>query len=141
MRPDLGTILARHEAILHGVGFDPRADVTREVWREAAQDLRDEGVRFFDITAIDRGDQVEVVLVLIDGPCRQFSLRTHCPNDDLRVDSLAGVFPPAEWGEREVYDMFGVVFEGNPDMTRILQPESSTIFPLRRSFVLEERPW
>jgi NADH:ubiquinone oxidoreductase subunit C len=141
MRSDLTGILSLHGAAIHGLGFDPRAEVARESWRDCAADLQMAGVRFFDITAIDRGDTVELVLVLIDAPATQFELRTSCPNDDLRADTISDVFPPAEWGEREVYDMFGVVFEGNPDMTRILQPESSTIFPLRRSFILEERPW
>jgi NADH-quinone oxidoreductase subunit C len=141
MRSELAAILARHCAVLDETGFDPRADVERASWRACAADLHAAGARFFDITAIDRGEAVELVLVLVDGRAGQFSLRTSCPNEDLRADSLSGVFPPAEWGERECFDLFGVVFDGNPDMTRILQPESSTIFPLRRSFVLEERPW
>ena len=141
MRSELAAILARHSAVLDETGFDPRADVARESWRDCAADLHAAGARFFDITAIDRGEAVELVLVLIDPLAGQFSLRTSCPNEYLRAHSLSGVFPPAEWGEREVYDLFGVVSDGNPDMTRILQPESSTIFPLRRSFVLEERSW
>ncbi|HEY5112862.1 MAG TPA: NADH-quinone oxidoreductase subunit C [Coriobacteriia bacterium] len=141
MRPELTEILARHGVTFHGLGFDPRADVARADWRACAAELRAAGARFFDITAIDRGEAVEMILVLVDPPAMQFEIRTSCPNEDLRADSLSGVFPPAEWGEREVFDLFGVVFDGNPDMTRILQPESSTIFPLRRSFILEERPW
>lgn len=141
MRTELAAILARHAAVVDETGFDPRADVSREAWHSCAADLHAAGARFFDITAIDRGDALEVVLVLVDSPAEQFTLRTSCPNEDLRVDTLAGVFPPAQWGERECYDLFGVEFTGNPDLTRILQPESSTIFPLRRSFVLEERSW
>jgi NADH-quinone oxidoreductase subunit C len=141
MRPELTAILARHSAVLDETGFDPRADVERAHWRACAADLHAAGARFFDITAIDRGEAVELVLVLIDSSGTQFSLRTSCPNGDLHADSLSAVFPPAGWGERECFDLFGVVFDGNPDMTRILQPESSTIFPLRRSFILEERPW
>jgi NADH:ubiquinone oxidoreductase subunit C len=141
MTPEIRSVLARHGAALDETGFDPRADVAREEWRECAADLHAAGARFFDITAIDRGEAVELVLVLVDTPSTQFSLRTSCPNDDLRADSLSGVFPPANMGEREVYDLFGVIFTGHPDLTRILQPDDATIFPLRRSFVLEERPW
>lgn len=141
MRSELAAILARHGAVLDEGGFDPRADVDRSEWRAAAAELHTAGARFFDITAIDRGEAVELVLVLIDGPAAQFSVRTSCPDVDLRADSLAAVFPPAEWGEREVFDLFGVVFDGNPDMTRILQPDDATIHPLRRTFELEERPW
>ncbi len=141
MTPEVRAVLARHGAVLDESGFDPRADVARDAWRACAADLHATGARFFDITAIDRGEAVELVLVLVDTPSTQFTLRTSCPNESLRAESLAGVFPPAEWGEREVFDLFGVVFEGNPDMTRILQPDSSTIHPLRRSFELEERTW
>jgi NADH-quinone oxidoreductase subunit C len=141
MRSELTAILERHSAVMVETGFDPRADVERAVWRACAAELHAAGVRYFDITAIDRGEALELVLTLVDPPAGQFSLRTSCPNEDLHADSLASVFPPAEWGERECFDLFGLVFDGNPDMTRILQPESSTIFPLRRSFELEEREW
>ena len=141
MRAELRGSLAAAGIVLDGSGADVRAHVSREGWREAACALHSAGARFFDLTAIDRDGSVELVLTLIDGTADQLSLRTSCPNDDLTADSLADVFPPAEWAEREVYDLFGVEFAGNPDMTRILQPDSATIFPLRRSFLLEERPW
>ena len=79
--------------------------------------------------------------MLAEGPATLFTLRTSCPNDDLRADTLSRVFPPANMGEREVYDLFGIEFTGHPDLTRIRQPDDATIHPLRRSFVLEERPW
>jgi NADH:ubiquinone oxidoreductase subunit C len=139
--PEIRAVFARHGAVLDETGFDPRADVSRDRWSACAADLHEAGARFFDITAIDRGEALEIVLVLVDTPATQFTLRTSCPNDDLRVDTLSGVFPPANMGEREVYDLFGVVFDGHPDLTRILQPDSATIFPLRRSFELEEHPW
>ena len=141
MIPAIRAALARHDATIDETGCDPSAFVAREKWRSCAADLHAAGGRFFDITAIDRGESVEVILYLCDTPATHFSVRALCPNDDLRLDSLASVFPPAEWGEREVYDLFGVIFEGNPDLSRILQPDDATTFPLRRSFELEERPW
>jgi NADH:ubiquinone oxidoreductase subunit C len=141
MTPGIRAALAAHAATIDETGCDPRAFVERDQWLACASDLHAAGGRFFDLTAIDRGEAVEVILYLVDTPATHFSLRVHVPNEDLRLDSLSGVFPPAEWGEREVFDLFGVVFTGNPDMTRILQPDSSTIFPLRRSYELEERPW
>jgi NADH-quinone oxidoreductase subunit C len=141
MTPEIRAALAGHAATIDETGCDPRAFVERADWRACAAELHDAGGRFFDITAIDRGEAVEVILYLVDTPATHFSVRVSVPNEDLRLDSLSGVFPPAEWGEREVFDLFGVVFDGNPDMTRILQPDSATIFPLRRSFELEERPW
>jgi NADH-quinone oxidoreductase subunit C len=139
--PGIREALARHAATVDESGFDPRADVAREEWRACAADLHEAGARFFDITAIDRGEALELVLVLVDTPSTQLTLRCSCPNDDLRVDTLSGLFPPAGMGEREVYDLFGVEFTGHPDMTRILQPDDATIHPLRRTFQLEERPW
>jgi NADH-quinone oxidoreductase subunit C len=139
--PEIRAALARHGATVDETGFDPRADVAREDWRACATDLHAAGARFFDITAIDRGEALELILVLVDSPSTQFTLRTSCSNADLKVDSLAGLFSPANMGEREVFDLFGLVFAGHPDMTRILQPDEATIHPLRRSFVLEERPW
>ena len=141
MRNEILSALSAAGAALDDAASDVRAIAPREGWRAAAAGVHAAGARFFDLTAIDRGDAVELVLVLVDGVSGQFSLRTSCPDGDLGADSLSSVFPPAEWAEREVFDMFGVVFAGNPDMTRILQPEDSTIFPLRKSFLLEERAW
>ena len=53
---------------------------------------------------------------------------------DNAAPSLTGVYKAADWLEREVHDMFGVRFEGHPGLKRLLLPESSTIFPLLKSF-------
>ena len=141
MTPEIRAVLARHDAVIDDSGFDPRADVSRSAWHACAADLHAAGARFFDITAIDRGEALELILVLVDTPSTQFTLRTSCPNEDLRADTLSDIFSPANMGEREVYDLFGIVFDGHPDLTRILQPDDATIHPLRRSFELAERPW
>jgi NADH-quinone oxidoreductase subunit C len=57
-----------------------------------------------------------------------------------RIDSVVGLFPGAEHPEREVYDMFGVVFEGHPDLRRILMPEDYEGFPQRRDFPVGGEP-
>jgi NADH:ubiquinone oxidoreductase subunit C len=141
MRTDILAVLDRHGAVLDETGPDPRADVARDTWRAVHEELSAAGLEFSDITALDRGDSVEVVCWLLLSPAEQLSVRTSCPNEDLHAPTLSGVHPPAEWGEREVYDLFGVVFDGHPDMTRILQPDDATIFPLRRSFELTVAPW
>jgi len=51
-----------------------------------------------------------------------------------RIASVVGLFPGADFPEREVYDMFGVVFDGHPDLRRILMPEDYQGFPQRRDF-------
>jgi NADH:ubiquinone oxidoreductase subunit C len=52
----------------------------------------------------------------------------------LRVPSLTPCWPAADWLEREVYDMFGIEFEGHPNMIRILTPDGFDKFPLRKDF-------
>ena len=52
------------------------------------------------------------------------------------VPTLSGLWKSAEWNERETYDMFGVVFEGHPDLRRILMPDDYTDFPLRKELPL-----
>ena len=57
----------------------------------------------------------------------------------LKLDSVYPVWPGADWMEREVYDMFGIKFEGHPDLRRILMPEEFTAFPLRKDYPLKGR--
>ena len=54
----------------------------------------------------------------------------------LRVDSVTGVWPGAEWMEREIYDMFGIVFRGHPDLRRILTWNGFGSYPLRKDYPL-----
>ena len=54
----------------------------------------------------------------------------------LKVDSVCGVWPGAEWMEREVYDMFGVIFVGHPDLRRVLTWNGFGSYPLRKDYPL-----
>ncbi|HTL69680.1 MAG TPA: NADH-quinone oxidoreductase subunit C, partial [Candidatus Eisenbacteria bacterium] len=56
------------------------------------------------------------------------------PDESAAAPSLVGVYRAADWYEREAHEMFGIVFEGHPGLKRLLLPESSEIFPLRKSF-------
>ena len=60
-------------------------------------------------------------------------MKVHAAADE-RVPSVQGVWATANWEEREVYDMFGVIFEGHPDLRRILLPEEWQGYPLRKDY-------
>jgi NADH-quinone oxidoreductase subunit C len=64
----------------------------------------------------------------------QLRVRTFIDGDPPRIDSVYDVFPPANWDERETWDMFGVVFNNHPDLTRILMPDDWVGHPLRRDY-------
>ncbi|HVL91508.1 MAG TPA: NADH-quinone oxidoreductase subunit C [Actinomycetota bacterium] len=63
-------------------------------------------------------------------------LRAFVPDGDERIESVATVWPSANWMEREVYDFFGIVFEGHPDLRRILMPDDWDGYPQRKDYPL-----
>ena len=96
-----------------------------------------------DVTAVDHGGggPIEVVYQLWSIP-RRAALRIKCelPLDALEIDSATAIWEGANWLEREVYDLFGVVFRGHPDPRRILMPEGyAEGHPLRKDFPLRGR--
>lgn len=92
-----------------------------------------------DVTAVDwfrhRRQRFELVVNLLSMAHRQ-RLRVLVPleGDEPIVASLCPVWPGANFPEREVYDMFGIRFEGHPDLSRILMPDDWEGFPLRKDF-------
>jgi NADH-quinone oxidoreductase subunit C len=64
-----------------------------------------------------------------------FVLKVHVPRDQGRVPTCEGVWAVANWHEREVYDMFGIVFTGHSDLRRILLPDDWSGHPLRKDWV------
>ena len=70
----------------------------------------------------------------------RISVKARVHTDDPRIESVVDLFPTAEFPEREVYDMFGVVFDGHPDLRRILLPEDYEGFPQRRDFPVGGEP-
>jgi NADH-quinone oxidoreductase subunit C len=67
-------------------------------------------------------------------------VRTRVTVEDPNVPTVVDLFPTADFQEREVYDMFGVVFDGHPDPRRILMPEDYVGFPQRRDFPMGGEP-
>jgi NADH-quinone oxidoreductase subunit C len=90
-----------------------------------------------DLTAVDwpkREKRFDIVLNMYSFEKNErLRLKVHATADE-RVPSVQGVWATANWEEREVYDMFGVVFEGHPDLRRILLPEEWQGYPLRKDY-------
>ncbi len=63
-------------------------------------------------------------------------IKARLPEDDPAVDTVSGIWPTADWHEREVYDMMGIDFRGHPDLRRILMWEGYPYHPLRKEFPL-----
>ena len=101
-----------------------------------------------DVTAVDYlthpgrtvGDEVaaerfEVVVNLVSMADRaRARVRCQVPAGDPRLPTITDLYAGADTPEREVYDMFGIVFEGHPDLTRILMPEDWEGHPLRKDY-------
>ncbi len=93
---------------------------------------------FSDLCGVDylrRRPRFEIVVNLTSlQQRRRLRIRAGVPGDDPTAPSITGVYPGANFYEREAYDMFGIVFEGHPDLTRILMPDDWEGHPLRKDF-------
>lgn len=107
--------------------------------REIARYCRDDEKfdMLADLTAVDwpkREQRFDVVLNLYSFPKNErLRLKAHAGENEP-VPSVCEVWPAANWLERECYDMFGIVFEGHPDLKRILLPDEWQGFPLRKDY-------
>ncbi len=72
-----------------------------------------------------------------------FIIKVNITEKDFAVDSITGIFNSANWEEREAYDLFGIKFNGHPDLRRILLPEDWPGHPLRKDFKVDDevRNW
>jgi NADH-quinone oxidoreductase subunit C len=113
--------------------------VARERLPEIAKYTRDDEQFDFltDLTAVDwprREKRFDLVLNLYSfAKNERLRIKVHV-GDGEPAASVSGVWSTANWMEREVYDMFGIVFEGHPDLRRLLLPEEWQGFPLRKDY-------
>ena len=82
----------------------------------------------------------EVHYVLVNlGDAERLVVKCGADEPDPTLPTVVPLWPGADWMEREVFDMYGIVFAGHPDLRRILMPEEFTAFPLRKDYPLRGR--
>ena len=136
----------------HADHGDATAVISRDALREVLRTCRDEAdLRFdmlTDLTAVDYlkfpgredGPRFEVVYHLYSLPHNhRLRLKVRVDEDDALVPTATPLWPIANWLEREVWDMFGVSFEGHPDLRRLLMYEEFVGHPLRKDYPVNRR--
>jgi NADH-quinone oxidoreductase subunit C len=113
--------------------------------REVLVALRDRGYAFLSsVHGVDyypEEPRLGVHYELLDmSAVDRIRVKVRVPLEDPHVPSVVDLWPTANHQEREVYDMFGVVFDGHPDLRRILMPEDYEGFPQRRDFPVGGEP-
>jgi NADH-quinone oxidoreductase subunit C len=115
------------------------ADDILEVLTFLRDDVQCQFISFIDIAGADypqRARRFDVVYHLLS-PRQNLRVRVKVQADeDTPVPSATGVFPGADWFEREAYDLYGILFTGHPDLRRILTDYGFEGYPLRKDFPL-----
>ncbi|WP_456434318.1 NADH-quinone oxidoreductase subunit C [Thermosulfuriphilus sp.] len=138
------------EDILEFVEF--RGDLTIEISREKQFEIlkalkEDPAFGFdmlIDVIGLDNfpppegGLRFEVLYLLLSTKTNErLRVKVRVPEDDPRLRSVTSIWKAADWPERETYDMFGVVFEGHPNLKRLLMWDEFPAYPLRKDYALE----
>lgn len=116
-------------------------DVPREHLVDVARALRDDPITACDLYSVNAGvdlgnGELRSVTFIRGTETRVYvMLRTPCTELDPHMPSLVSVWEGANWAERETYDMFGMIFDGHPDLRRVFLEESFPGHPLRKSFM------
>lgn len=130
---------------------DARGEATLVIEREGAlgffRKLRSDPELDFDmlvdLTAVDylgRTPRFEVVYHFLSlSRNHRLRVKIRVPESDARVHSLVGIWKSANWMEREVWDFFGIRFDGHPDLRRILMYEEFKGHPLRKDYPFDKR--
>jgi NADH-quinone oxidoreductase subunit C len=119
--------------------------IARDAVAAVARILRDQADLGFtllaDLTAVDfwpREPRFELVYVLVSlTNRRRLRMKVRLQADDAHVATVTGVWPAANWLEREVWDLFGIVFDDHPDPRRLLMPEDWDGYPLRKDYPVQ----
>ena len=147
-RPELARLLGWNREAVEGVKFDRNElsiTVRRENIREACAILRDTPELRFnflsDLTAADYypiEPRFEIVYHLLSIPRKQrVRLKVKLAGGDAKIESVTSVWPTANYYEREIFDLFGVHFDGHPYLRRLLMPDDWQGHPLRKDYPVE----
>jgi NADH-quinone oxidoreductase subunit C len=137
----------------------PTLAVDREHLLDVGHVLRDDPLLQFallvDATAVDRlpaeprfemvyhfaslGEHFRTAGAPKAAPPKRLRLKVRLPDADPRVPTLTALWPTAGWPEREVFDLFGITFDGHGDLRRILMPDDWTGHPLRKDYPVQIR--
>jgi NADH-quinone oxidoreductase subunit C len=145
LRSAFGDAIRRHEVIWGETTVYVSVDRVRDIVTWLHGDDTQQYDYLVDVTAVEYRDAdvpLQVVWHLRSLPYRRFlRLKVELAKDaPLRVPSITSVYQSADWLEREVYDMFGIEFDGHPDLRRILMWEQyKEGHPLRKDFPLRGR--
>jgi NADH-quinone oxidoreductase subunit C len=119
--------------------------VKRERLLDLAQALRDTPTLRFELMSSvsgvhypnQAGAELHAVYQITSMTHRRWiRLEVSCPESDPHIPSVTSVWPAADWHERETWDMFGIVFDGHPALTRILMPDDWPGHPQRKDYPL-----
>ena len=121
--------------------------VSRDEVPALARALRDRPELAFDflaeLTAVDfwpKEPRYEVGDMLVSLANRlRLRMKVRLPADDPHVATVSGIWPAANWLEREVWDLYGIAFDGHPDPRRLLMPEDWQGYPLRKDYPVQIR--
>ncbi len=116
--------------------------IQREKIRQACEILQKAGYNFFsDVTAVDwhpAEPRFQVTYELLSHKLKErVRLNVMVGSDDPALESITSVWPAANYYEREVWDLFGVRFQGHPDLRRIMMPEEWEGHPMQKTYPVE----
>jgi NADH-quinone oxidoreductase subunit C len=144
----MGELVPRYSDVITKVVIH-RGEITfhvaRERLAELVQHLRDDAYLRFEFCSsvsgvhypADTGRELHAVYHLQSMTHnRRIRLEVSAPDDDPHIPSVVSTYPTADWHERETYDMFGIVFDGHPALTRILMPDDWPGHPQRKDYPL-----
>jgi NADH-quinone oxidoreductase subunit C len=142
---DRATLIVNPDGVLHALGWlrDTEDQAYRFLASVHAADYLPATPRFavhYELLCRERMERLHVKALLADPAAGDDSNGAAAVEKLPELDSCVALYPTAEFQEREVYDFFGIVFRGHPDLRRILLPEDYVGWPLRRDYPVGGEP-